>query len=144
MCWSFQEETLMPVDTSNLEAKNQALDFIHEMGWILCRNGVRARLGDLDPNTDLFSFRRFEWLIKFSMDHDWCSVVKKLLDILFNGIVGAGDQPCLHAAVLKLGLVHRAVRRNSRPLVDLLLRYAPLSASEAVGEEMVYFYNESS
>lgn len=129
--------------TAKLKAKNQALDFLNEMGWILHRNGVRARLGDLDPNTELFSFRRFEWLTQFSVDHNWCAVVKKLLDILFDGTVGAGDQPSLHAAVLELGLVHKAVRRNSRPLVDLLLRYVPPSISERDREEMRSFYDGS-
>ncbi|KAI4331007.1 hypothetical protein MLD38_029239 [Melastoma candidum] len=122
-------------------AKNQALDFLNEMGWILHRNGVRARLGDLDPNTELFLFSRFEWLIQFSMDHNWCAVLKKLLDILFDGTVSTGDQPS--AAVLELGLVHRAVRRNSRPLVDLLLRYVPPSVSKRVGVEMQSLSNGS-
>ncbi|KAI4325052.1 hypothetical protein MLD38_030480 [Melastoma candidum] len=129
--------------TDKLTAKNQALDFLNEMGWILHRNGVRARLGELDPNTELFSFSRFEWLVHFSMDHNWCAVLKKLLDILFDGTVSTGDQPSIHAAVLELGLVHRAVRRNSRPLVDLLLRYVPPSVSERVGVEMQSFNDGS-
>ncbi|OWM79735.1 squamosa promoter-binding-like protein 1 [Punica granatum] len=122
--------------TTEIQAKDQVLEFINEMGWILHRSGLRSRLGQLDPNTELFSFRRFRWLVEFSMDHDWCAVVKKLLDILFDGIVGAGEHPKLYLAVLEMGLVHRAVRRNCKPLVELLLRYIPQWVSDNVASEL--------
>jgi len=108
-----------------LEAKTQALDFVHEMGWLLHRSHVKFRLGHLDPNQDLFPFKRFKWLMEFSMDHDWCAVVKKLLDILFERVVDAGDHPSIELALLDLSLLHRAVRRNCRPMVELLLRVVP-------------------
>jgi hypothetical protein len=108
-----------------LEAKAQALDFVHEMGWLLHRSHVKFRLSHLDPNQDLFSFKRFKWLMEFSMDHDWCAVVKKLLDILFERVVDAGDHPSVELALLDLSLLHKAVRRNCRPMVELLLRFVP-------------------
>ncbi|KAL3754352.1 hypothetical protein ACJRO7_001563 [Eucalyptus globulus] len=129
--------------TSKFAAKNQAFEFIQEMGWILHRSGLRSRLRQLDPYTDSFSFKRFKWLIEFSMDHDWCAVVKKLLDILFDGTVGAGEHPSIYRAVLEMGLVHRAVRRNCRPLVQLLLRYIPQSVSEKLESELKSLINGS-
>ncbi|KAG2693193.1 hypothetical protein I3760_08G085600 [Carya illinoinensis] len=108
---------------TGMEAKNQALDFIHEMGWLLHRNQLKSRFGPLNSNADLFPLKRFKWLIEFSMDHDWCSVVRKLLDILLDETVGAGEHPSLNLALAEMGLLHRAVRRNSRALVELLLRY---------------------
>uniref|UniRef100_A0A2N9HD86 SBP-type domain-containing protein n=1 Tax=Fagus sylvatica TaxID=28930 RepID=A0A2N9HD86_FAGSY len=109
--------------SGRMETKNQALDFINEMGWLLHRSQLKSRLGDMDPNPEFFPLKRFRWVMEFSMDHDWCAVVRKLLDILLDGTVGAGDHPSLNLALAEMGLLHRAVRRNSRTLVELLLRY---------------------
>ncbi|KAL9430527.1 hypothetical protein AB3S75_025836 [Citrus x aurantiifolia] len=118
-----------------IDTKNQAMDFIHEIGWLFHRSQSKSRLGHLDPNTDLFPLRRFKWLIEFSMDHEWCAVVKKLLHILLDGTVSLGEHPSLDLALTELGLLHRAVRKNSRPLVDLLLRFVPLEVSDRLGSE---------
>lgn len=66
--------------------------------------------------------------VVLSMDHEWCAVVKKLLSILLKGVVGTGEHSSLNLALSELGLLHRAVRKNSRPLVELLLRYVPGNA----------------
>ncbi|KAL6968711.1 Cysteine desulfurase mitochondrial [Sarracenia purpurea var. burkii] len=121
---------------AKMEARNQAIDFVHEMGWLLHRSQLKSRLGQFDPNSGLFPLRRFKWLLEFSMDHEWCSVVKKLLDILLNGTVGAGEHPFLKAALSEMGLLHRAVRRNSRPLVECLLRYVPENVSDELRSEV--------
>ncbi|KAJ7980466.1 Squamosa promoter-binding-like protein [Quillaja saponaria] len=109
-----------------LEEKTRALEFIHEMGWLLHRSHVEYRLGPKSPNHDCFPFKRFKWLVEFSMDHDWCSVVKKLLGILFEGTVDAGEHPSIELALLDMYLLHRAVKRNCRPMVELLLRFVPV------------------
>ncbi|KAJ8767274.1 hypothetical protein K2173_017318 [Erythroxylum novogranatense] len=122
------EDTIEVTETADdmcMEARNQALEFLHEMGWLLHRSHSKFRLGNLDPNLDLFSIRRFKWVMNFSIDHDWCAVVKKLLVILFDGIVDAGEHFSVELALLDMGLLHRAVRRNCRPMVDLLLQYIP-------------------
>ncbi|XP_050236767.1 squamosa promoter-binding-like protein 1 [Mercurialis annua] len=111
--------------SEKLEAKNQAMDFIHEIGWLLHRGQSMSRLGHLNPCTDLFSFRRFKWLIEFSMDREWCAVVKKLLNIMHDEIVDTGDHSSINMALSEMCLLHRAVRKNSRSLVELLLRYVP-------------------
>lgn len=119
----------------NSEAKDLAMDFIHEIGWLFHRSQLRSRLGHMDPNTDLYPLRRFKWLMEFSMDHEWCAVVKKLLNILLAGIVGSGEHPSLDLALSDLGLLHRAVRKNCRPLVDLLLKYVPENFPDSLGSE---------
>lgn len=118
------------VVSGSLEARNQAMEFIHEMGWLLHRSQLKSRLGQSDPNTEQFALKRFMWLMEFSMDHDWCAVVRKLLDVLFDGTVGVGEHPTADHALSDMGLLHRAVRRNSRPLVELLLKYVPGRYSE--------------
>lgn len=112
------------------EVRSQAMDFINEMGWLLHRSQLKSRLGHLDPNTVVFSFGRFKWLMDFSMDHDWCAVVKKLLDILVVGTVGSGEHPSLKGALSEMSLLHRAVRRNCRSMVEELLQYTPGGTSE--------------
>ncbi|XP_057958991.1 squamosa promoter-binding-like protein 1 isoform X2 [Malania oleifera] len=136
-------EGVIEVETTNdkkeenemTEAKNQALDFINEMGWLLHRSYLRSRLGNKDPNLNLFSFNRFKWLMEFSMDRDWCAVVEKLLGVIFNGTVDLGEHPSIELALLELGLLHRAVRRNCRPMVELLLMYLPYQGLDKPGFE---------
>ncbi|CAA2972129.1 squamosa promoter-binding 1 [Olea europaea subsp. europaea] len=110
-------------DTDKLEARNQALEFIHEMGWLLHKIHLKFRLGETNANVDPFSFRRFRWLVEFSVDHNWCAVVRKLLDILYGGNVDAGQHTSVALALMDIGLLHRAVRTNCRSMVELLLRY---------------------
>ncbi|XVF62361.1 hypothetical protein PTKIN_Ptkin09bG0001500 [Pterospermum kingtungense] len=122
-------------DAEKMKAKNQALDFIHEMGWLLHRNHLNWRLNHLNPNLSLFPFRRFKWLMEFSMEHDWCAVVKKLLGILFAGTVDLEDHSSIEFALLDMCLLHRAVQRNCRPMVELLLRYVPDKVLDKPGSE---------
>eukprot|EP00262_Sarcandra_glabra_P004572 TRINITY_DN15665_c3_g2_i2.p1 TRINITY_DN15665_c3_g2~~TRINITY_DN15665_c3_g2_i2.p1 ORF type:complete len:950 (-),score=169.80 TRINITY_DN15665_c3_g2_i2:156-3005(-) len=111
--------------TEKLKAKNQALEFLHEMGWLLRRCQLRSGMDHTDYCLDIFPLTRFTWLMDFSLDHDWCSVVKKLLDILFNGTVDSGGHSSVELAVAEMCLLHKAVRRNCRPMVEFLLRYIP-------------------
>ncbi|KAH0784335.1 hypothetical protein KY290_003933 [Solanum tuberosum] len=120
--------------TNNIEARNQAMDFIHELGWLLHRNNLRARLEHFGPNAVLHPLKRFKWLVEFSVDHEWCAVVKKLLNILLEGTVG-GDDSSLKYALTEMGLLHKAVRRNSRPLVELLLTYTPTNVADELCSE---------
>lgn len=119
------------------EARSKALDFINEIGWLLHRSHAKHRLGDLNHTLGLFPFRRFKWLMEFAMEHDWCAVVKKLLGICFNGVVDAGEPPSIDLAMLDMNLLHRAVRRNSRTMVEFLLRYIPHEDSDKAGLEQV-------
>ncbi|XP_042517253.1 squamosa promoter-binding-like protein 1 isoform X2 [Macadamia integrifolia] len=119
--------------TIEMEAKNQAMDFIHEMGWLLHRSRLRSRLGQMDPNLVVFPFKRFRWIMEFSMDHSWCAVVKRLLDILFDGSVDASEYPSVELALSEMGLLHRAVRKNRRPVVELLLGYIPGEVLDRAG-----------
>ncbi|KAK2418891.1 squamosa promoter-binding protein [Trifolium repens] len=118
-----------------IQAKNQAMDFIHEMGWLLHRSQIKSRTVHLNSSADLFPLDRFKWLVEFSVDHDWCAVVKKLLNLMLDGTVSTGDHTSLYLALSELGLLHRAVRRNSRKLVELLLRYVPQNVSDKLGPE---------
>lgn len=124
-----------PGFADKVELKNQALDFIHEMGWLLRRSRMRAKLVHGDFKSDIFSFTRFGWLMEFSLDHGWCAVVKKLLDLLFDGYVGSAEGFSAELALLEIGLLHRAVRKRSRQMVEFLIRYIPERSSDVAGSE---------
>ncbi|GFP93622.1 squamosa promoter-binding-like protein 1 [Phtheirospermum japonicum] len=113
------------IELMEIDNLHQAMEFIHEMGWLFHKFQLKSRFGHEHPNIDIFPFERFKSLVEFSMDRDWCYVLSKLLDILFYGVVGGGEHPFLKFALSEMGLLHRAVRRNSRSLVEMLLRYAP-------------------
>ncbi|KAL1334331.1 hypothetical protein HN51_063264 [Arachis hypogaea] len=115
--------------SKQIEEKTRALEFLQEMGWLLHRSRLNVRLGTLAPSQDPFHFNRFVWLVDFSMDHDWCAVVKKLLDIIFEDGVDVGDHTSIELALLDMGLLHKAVKRNSRPMVELLLKFVPTKSS---------------
>lgn len=106
------------------------MDFINEIGWLLHRSELKSRLSISDPNPeDLFSLIRFKFLIEFSMDREWCAVIKKLLNILFEeGTVDVSPD----AALSELCLLHRAVRKNSKPMVEMLLRFSPEKKSQTL------------
>lgn len=113
------------------EARNQALEFIHEMGWLLHRKNLKSRLGEFDSGTE-FTFNRLKWLMEFSVDRDWYAVVQKLLNAFLDGTVDTAE---LKLAMSEMGLLHRAVRRNSKPLVEFLLRYVPERVSDKLGSQ---------
>ncbi|KAL8216285.1 hypothetical protein R6Q57_023122 [Mikania cordata] len=110
-------------EKKGIKERTRALEFVNEMGWLLHRSLLKVRLTSMDPNSDLFSLERFRWLIEFSIDHEWCAVVKKLLAIIFGGMVDTADHGSVEAALVEVGLLHRAVRRNSNTMVKLLLNY---------------------
>lgn len=128
--------------TKLMEEKTQALYFVQEMGWLLHRNRVKVRLGPVAPLQDCFHFNRFMWLVGFSMDHDWCAVMKKLLNIIFEGTVDIGEHTSVELALLEMDLLHKAVKRNCRPMVELLLKFVPSNASD-VGDSKEKQVNKS-
>ncbi|XP_051129340.1 squamosa promoter-binding-like protein 1 [Andrographis paniculata] len=118
---------------NKLEARKRALDFMHEMGWLLHKSSLLSRLEEIKGDVNLFPFKRFRWLMEFSIDQDWCAVVKKLLDILSDGIVDAGQYASISVALQDIGPLHLAVRKNSRPMVEFLLAYQPKGALDETG-----------
>lgn len=112
-------------------ARSLGVNFLHEMGWLLQRSNLRSRRSESENHrSEDFSLSRFRWILRFSMDRDWSSVVKKLLDILFDGVIVdlGGISPSKIA--LSENLLHYAVQRNSKLIVKLLLRYKPCGSSD--------------
>ncbi|WOL16413.1 hypothetical protein Cni_G25200 [Canna indica] len=121
-----------------VNARNQALDFINELGWLLRRNHIISSCQDSKLSSNIFPLTRFRWLMSFAMKREWSAVVKKLLDILFNGAVDAGGQSLVDL-VLSENLLHSAVQMKSEAIVQLLLRYVPDKTTNETDPDQLLF-----
>ncbi|XP_020584886.1 squamosa promoter-binding-like protein 1 [Phalaenopsis equestris] len=105
-------------------ARSLGVNFLHEMGWLLRRSHLSSKSDSENYHSEAFSLARFRWILRFSVDRDWSAIVRKLLNILFDGIIDLGGiSPTIIA--LSENLLHYAVQRNSKLTVKLLLRYKP-------------------
>ncbi|KAG6410008.1 hypothetical protein SASPL_128054 [Salvia splendens] len=129
------EEDHLQRGTGRITARSQAMEFIHEMGWLLHKYQLKSRYGNEESNLEFFPFERFKCLVEFSMEREWCSVVNKLLEILFSGTVSGEEKPFLKFALSEMSVLHRAVRKNSRSLVAMLLRYVPEKIADELSSE---------
>ncbi|XP_015688066.1 squamosa promoter-binding-like protein 1 isoform X3 [Oryza brachyantha] len=122
--------------------RDQALRFLQEFGWFLQRIHIRATFETPEDCTEGFPAARFRWLLSFAVNQEWCAVVKKLLDTLFQGsvdLVGASTVEF----VLGQDLVFTAVNKRSKSLIDFLLTYttnsAPMDRTEGAASVQFLF-----
>ncbi|KAK8948057.1 Squamosa promoter-binding-like protein 1 [Platanthera guangdongensis] len=118
------------LDEKLADSRSSCVDFLHEIGWLLRRSQLKSKPESGNHCLEAFSFIRFRWILRFSIDHDWPAIVERLLDILFNGIVDLGMLSPTKTA-LSENLLHYAVQSNSKLVVRLLLRYKPHSNSDS-------------
>ncbi|KAH7666562.1 Ankyrin repeat-containing domain-containing protein [Dioscorea alata] len=116
-----------------MNARNLAIEFLHEMGWFLRRSQLMSRVKEVGSCPSAFPLTRFWWLMSFAVDREWSAVVKKLLDLLFQGIVDLGNiSPS--SLLSSSDLLHSAVRKKCKSIVEVLLRYAPTSALKGTSD----------
>ncbi|AQK89115.1 Squamosa promoter-binding protein-like (SBP domain) transcription factor family protein [Zea mays] len=110
--------------------RSRALHFLHEIGWLLQRSHVRATSEQRQYCPDRFPVARFRWLLSFAVDQEWCAVLRKLLNTMFQG-----DIDVLSPIEFALGenLLHTAVKKRSKPLVEFLLRYTTTNIAPVGG-----------
>ncbi|KAF0916957.1 hypothetical protein E2562_015128 [Oryza meyeriana var. granulata] len=108
-------------------SRDRTLNFLQEFGWFLQRSYMRATSETPKDCTEVFPAARFRWLLFFAVDWEFCAVVKKLLDTLFQGSVDL-DVPSTVEFVLGQDLLFTAVNKRSKPLIDFLLTYTTNSA----------------
>uniref|UniRef100_A0A453MD46 Uncharacterized protein n=1 Tax=Aegilops tauschii subsp. strangulata TaxID=200361 RepID=A0A453MD46_AEGTS len=119
---TFKSSSLEQPDKDN--AMNQALEFLHELGWLLHRVNIISKHDKVESPVPTFNLLRFRNLGIFAMEREWCAVTKMLLDLLFDGFVDAGLQSPKEV-LLSENLVHSAVRGKSARMVRFLLTYKP-------------------
>ncbi|KAJ7541116.1 hypothetical protein O6H91_10G047100 [Diphasiastrum complanatum] len=115
--------------------ETDASNFLHDLGWIFQKsfwqmNGVlpEEALPFQSPGGVM------KRLLTFAVERDWCAVVNKLLDILFNikeGPVYVQIRDALQI-IKEVNPLHKAVKRKYLPMVKFLLAYVPRVMSQTL------------
>jgi hypothetical protein len=114
-------------DVSALDSsilRDEAFKFLNELGWLVRKSEAQSHSNSIALGQGGFQLARFEWLILFAINQDWCHVVKMLLDILFTGAVDLSGKKSPREVAVSMNLLLDAVRRNCRGMVETLLRYS--------------------
>lgn len=114
-------------NTGRSWSREEILHFLNELGWLFQRKN----------NSSLFcspeyKLTRFKYLVIFSVEHDFCALVKTLLDILLE--LNLGRKGLANESLAMLAEIHplnRAVRRRCRSMVDLLIHYSVIDSADA-------------
>ncbi|KAF8377970.1 hypothetical protein HHK36_031359 [Tetracentron sinense] len=107
-------------------SREDVLHFLNELGWLFQRKSTPSR-----PEGPDFSHARFKFLFTFSVERDWCALVKTLLDILVernSGMDGLSRESL--DTLSEIHLLNRAVKRKCKNMVDLLIHYSLTSSSD--------------
>ncbi|CAL4936865.1 unnamed protein product [Urochloa decumbens] len=118
-------------------ARDQALEFLNELGWLLHSANRMSKQDEMDTPLATFNMWRFRNLGIFAMEREWCAVVKLLLDFLFIGLVDVGSRSP-EEVVLSENLLHAAVRRKSVQMVRFLLGYKPNKNSKGTAQTYLF------
>ncbi|CAH9145294.1 unnamed protein product [Cuscuta epithymum] len=116
------------IDAAALGSGNQCFEkarskevvhYLNELGWLFQRKR-NSMFGSPDVRVV-----RFKFLLIFSVEHDFCALVKALLDILLE-VNFATDGLASESLemLLEIQLLSRAVRRNCKDMVDLLINFS--------------------
>ncbi|XP_010270607.1 PREDICTED: squamosa promoter-binding-like protein 14 [Nelumbo nucifera] len=101
------------------QSREDILHFLNELGWLFQRKKNPSK-----PDSANFSHSRFKFLFTFSVERDWCAVVKTLLDILLEKSTGTDGPSKASVEMLSdIQLLSRAVKRRCKKMVDLLVHY---------------------
>lgn len=127
-------EGLQPVEVigcsqvARLVMEEDVASFLYELGWYF--GGGISRQMDDTAELNVVSATRLKCLLIFSVERSWCAVVRKLLDVTLEG-QNIDTSIARLSKILRndVSLLHRAVRRKSRNMVELLLAYVPSSIS---------------
>ncbi|KAK4428241.1 Squamosa promoter-binding-like protein 14 [Sesamum alatum] len=113
-------------NTGTPRSREEVLHFLDELGWLFQRKHNSSLFGIPD-----YRLTRFKFLLLFSVEHDFCAVVKTLLDILLELNLGrtglAGDSLEM---LSEIHLLNRAVKRRCRSMVDLLVHYSIVDSTD--------------
>lgn len=107
---------------SKVRAREEVINFLNELGWLFQRSSRQqagAKFGS-KPILPEFSSDRFKSIFIYAVERDWCALVKKLLDIFFEMAAG---QESSYDVLLETNPLHRAVKKNCKEMVMLLLNY---------------------
>jgi len=121
-----------PKVDSQVTAREEVISFLNELGWLFQKSSGREVDLNLikEPTFLEFSSDRFKFLFIYAVERDMCALLNKLLDIFFEmntGLEASAQESS--KSLFESNLLHRAVKRNCKQMVDLLLNYAPSSST---------------
>lgn len=119
-------------------SRADVLHFLNELGWFFQRKSTPSR-----PASSGFSSARLKFLFTFSVERDWCALVKALLDIIIeeNCVIGCSSRE-LMKTLEEIHILNRAVKRKCRKMVNLLLHYS-ISNSNDNSKEYLFPPNQA-
>ncbi|KAE8704251.1 Squamosa promoter-binding-like protein 14 [Hibiscus syriacus] len=113
-------------DCRRPRSRESVLHFLNELGWVFQRST------DPLPKSSDHSLYRFKFLLIFSVERDYCALVKVLLDMLVerNSDMDGLSKESL-AMLSEIQLLSLAVKRRCRNMADLLVHYSINSRDES-------------
>ena len=123
-------------DVSQINKEAKTMKFLHELGWIFQSTARVINRHDHagfdrsfhNNSSIMINPLRFKGLLSYAVGRDWCAVVKKLLDLMFdigNCNEKEEEDDEVFNVLLEVNLIHEAVKRKCRLMVEFLLQYKP-------------------
>lgn len=107
-------------DRRRPRSRDEILHFLNELGWLFQRK-CKSSLLEIPS----YKICRFKFLLIFSVEHDFCELVKGLLDILVEiNLSREGMEMESLAMLSEIHLLNRAVKRRCKKMIDLLINYS--------------------
>ncbi|KAG8377185.1 hypothetical protein BUALT_Bualt08G0001800 [Buddleja alternifolia] len=107
-------------------SREEVLHFLDELGWLFQRKHNSSLFGKPD-----YKLTRFKFLLIFSVERDFCALVKTLLNILLELNLGREGLAKESLEMLsEIHLLNRAVKRRCRIMVDLLVHYSIIDPAD--------------
>ncbi|XP_021283617.1 squamosa promoter-binding-like protein 14 [Herrania umbratica] len=108
-------------------SREEVLHFLNELGWLFQRRSTCPLFKSSD-----YLLCRFKFLLIFSVERDYCALVKVLLDILVESNLYMDGLSRESVEMLsEIQLLSRAVKRRCRKMADLLIHYSISSIDES-------------
>ncbi|EPS65839.1 hypothetical protein M569_08937, partial [Genlisea aurea] len=118
-------------------SREQALHFLHELGWLFQR-----KRGRFSPAAPAYCLARLKFLLIFSVDHDFPAVVKTLLDVLLElNLSGETSERESLEMLSEIHLLNRAVQQRSRSMATMLINYSVIDPADHSKKRYIFAPN---
>ncbi|CAH2036674.1 unnamed protein product [Thlaspi arvense] len=115
-----EEQSQTSESDSRPTSREEVLCFLNELGWLFQKNQTSEPREQSD-----FALSRFKFLLVCSVERDYCALIKTLLDMLAERIMGNDELKREALDMLaEIQLLNRAVKRKSSKMVELLIHYS--------------------
>lgn len=113
-------------DDGRPRSKEEVIHFLNELGWLFQRKRTSSFL-----DVPQYSLGRFKFLLTFSVERNCSAVIKTLLDILVERNLDGSDLSREAVEMLsEIRLLHRAVKRRCRKMIDFLINYSVIGSND--------------